>query len=165
MLLTTRERSVVRSLSTLFALDAANARVLPRHRISQRLVIGPDSARPRMHGLLASAQRSIQILDHKLSDPDLVTLLRERRAEGVTVSVIGHQPMGALVPHGKLTIIDESLAVLGSTAMSAMSLDARREISIVVDAPAVVRPLQIFYQTLADRAGRSAAWLPGDRAA
>src|SRR5262245_33390808 len=120
MLLTTRERSVVRSLSTLFALDAASARVLPRHRISQRLVIGPDSARQRMHGLLASARRSIQILDHKLSDPDLVTLLRERRAEGVTVSVIGHQPMGALMPHGKLAIIDESLVVLGSTAMSAM---------------------------------------------
>ena len=113
MLLTTRERTVVRSLSTLFALDAAGERVLPRHRISRRLIVGPDGARQRIQGLLASARRSIRILDHKLSDPDLVSLLRERREEGIAVSVIGHQPMGAIVPHGKLIIIDESLVVLG----------------------------------------------------
>ena len=91
-------------------------RVLPRHRISPRLIIGPEGARQRMQALLASARRSIHVLDHKLSDPDLVSLLRERRAEGIAVSVIGHQPMEAIVPHGKLIIIDESLAVLGSTA-------------------------------------------------
>jgi phosphatidylserine/phosphatidylglycerophosphate/cardiolipin synthase-like enzyme len=165
ILLTTRERAVVRSLATIFALDTANERVLPRHRISQRLIIGPDTARQRMHGLLAAARRNIQILDHRLSDPELVGLLRARREDGITVSVIGHQPMGALVPHGGLFIVDDAIAVLGSAAMSSHSLDARREISIVADAPAVVQPLQVFYQSLADRAGRSAMWLPGDRAA
>jgi phosphatidylserine/phosphatidylglycerophosphate/cardiolipin synthase-like enzyme len=165
MLLTTRERSVVRSLSTVFALDAAGKRVLPRHRISPRLIIGPESARQRMQALLASARRSIHILDHKLSDPDLVSLLRERRAEGISVSVIGHQPMEAIVPHGKMIIIDESLVALGSTAMSALSLDSRRELSIVAAAPSVVRPLHEFYQSLAARAGRSVSRLPGDRAA
>jgi phosphatidylserine/phosphatidylglycerophosphate/cardiolipin synthase-like enzyme len=165
MLLTTRERTVVRSLSTLFALDAAGERVLPRHKISRRLIVGPDGARQRIQGLLASARRSIRILDHKLSDPDLVSLLRERRAEGIAVSVIGHQSMGEILPHGKLIIIDESLVALGSTALSAASLDARREVSIVADAPGVVRPLNEFYQALAERAGQSVSRLPGDRAA
>jgi phosphatidylserine/phosphatidylglycerophosphate/cardiolipin synthase-like enzyme len=165
MLLTTRERAVVRSLSTVFALDAAGKRVLPRHRISPRLIVGPEGARQRMQALLASARRSIHILDHKLSDPDLVSLLRERREEGLSVSVIGQQPMESIVPHGKMIIIDESLVALGSTAMSALSLDSRREISIVADAPAVVRPLYEFYQKLAARAGQSVSRLPGDRAA
>jgi phosphatidylserine/phosphatidylglycerophosphate/cardiolipin synthase-like enzyme len=165
MLLTTRERAVVRSLSTVFALDVAGKRVLPRHRISPRLIIGPDGARQRMQALLASARRSIHILDHKLSDPDLVSVLRERRAEGISVSVIGHQPMESIVPHGKMIIIDESLVALGSTAMSALSLDSRREVSIVSDSPAVVRPLHEFYRTLAARAGQSVSRLPGDRAA
>ena len=165
MLLTTRERAVVRSLSTVFALDAAGERVLPRHRISQRLIVGPEGARHRIQGLLAGAKRSIRILDHKLSDPDVVSLLRERREEGIAVSVIGQQPMGAIVPHGKLIIIDESHAVLGSTSMSSLSLDSRREISIVADAPSVVRPLHAFYQSLAERAGKSITRLPGDRAA
>jgi cardiolipin synthase A/B len=163
--LATEERDVVRSLATLFALDAAGKRVLPRHRISQRLIIGPEGARARMRALLTSARRSIRILDHKLSDPDLVALLRERRVQGIAVSVIGHQLLGSIVPHGKLLIIDETRAVFGSMAMSARSLDLRREVSIVMDTPAIVRELNGFYQELSKRAGDSIFRLPGDRAA
>jgi cardiolipin synthase A/B len=163
--LTTEERTVVRSLSTLFALDAAGQRVLPRHRISPRLIVGPEGARLRIHEMLASARHSIQVLDHKLSDPDLVALLREQRNKGIAVSVVGRQPMGPLVPHGKLFIVDGSRAVLGSTAMSALSLDFRREVSIVVDAPHVVRRLNEYYKELSERAGESVWILPGDRAA
>jgi cardiolipin synthase A/B len=163
--LTTEERSVVRSLSALFALDAAGQRVLPRHRISPRLIVGPEGARQAIRALLTSARRSIRVLDHKLSDPDLVALLREQRDKGIAVSVVGRQPIGTLVPHGKLVIVDESRAALGSTAMSALSLDFRREVSIIVDAPDVVQRLNAFYQDLAARAGVSATMLPGDRAA
>lgn len=163
-ILTTREREIVRSLSTLFALDAAGQRVLPRHKISARLIIGPEGARARMRMLFGSARHSIRILDHKLSDPDLVALLRQRREEGIAVSAIGRQPAGALLPHGKLIIIDESVAVLGSMALSALSLDFRREVSIVIDAPPLVRKLNRFYQDLSVKAGDSVTMLPGDRA-
>jgi cardiolipin synthase len=163
--LTTEERDVVRSLATLFALDTGGKRVLPRHRISPRLIIGPEGARVRMRALLSSARRSLRILDHKLSDPDLVALLRERRAEGIAVSVISDQRVGSMVPHGKLLIIDEARAVFGSMAMSERSLDLRREVSIVMDAPATVRELNEFYQELSARAGNSIFRLPGDRAA
>lgn len=165
IVLTTQEREVVRSLSTLFALDSSSKRVLPRHRISQRLIVGPEGARARMRALLTSARHSIRILDHKLSDPDLVELLREQRAKGIAVSVVGRQPVGSMVPHGKLIIVDEARALLGSMAMSALSLDFRREVSIVVDRPATVRELNTFYQDLSARAGESITILPGDRAA
>lgn len=163
--LITDERSIARSLSTLFALDAAGERVLPRHRISPRLLVGPEGARARLRALLAGARHSIQVLDHKLSDPDLVALLRERREEGIAVSVIGQQASGPLVPHGKLIIIDQSRALLGSMAMSALSLDFRREVSIVTEAPAILRVLNRFYQDLSLTAGPSLSVLPGDRAA
>ncbi|MBA3270192.1 MAG: hypothetical protein H0T71_06735 [Acidobacteria bacterium] len=163
--LTTRDRTVTRSLSTLFTLDAAGERVMPRHKISRRLIVGPEGARGRMRALIMSARRSIKILDHKLSDPDLVALLRERRAHGIVVSVIGAQPVASLVPHGKLMIVDESRAVVGSMAMSALSLDFRREVSILAETPAVVRALNKFYQTLSESAGASMFVLPGDRAA
>ena len=163
--LTTEERSVVRSLSTLFALDAAGERLLPRHRINPRLIVGPEGARGRLRALLASARRSIRVLDHKLSDPDLVALLRKRREEGIVVSLIGRQAIGSLVPHGKLIIIDDTRAVLGSLAMSALSLDSRREVSILTDTPTVVRSLTSFYQELSRKAGGSISVLPGDRAA
>ena len=163
--LTTEDRAVVRSLSAWFTLDAAGERVLPRHRISQRLIVGPEAARARMRALIMGARRSIKILDHKLSDPDLVALLRERRASGIAVSVVGRQPAGLLVPHGKMLIIDDSRAVLGSMAMSALSLDFRREVSIVIAEPAIVRELSQFYQQLSENAGDAVFVLPGDRAA
>ena len=156
---------MARSLATLFALDAAGERVLPRHRISPRLLVGPEGARARVRALLTSARHSIHILDHKLSDPDLVALLRERREQGIVVSVVGRQPIGPLIPHGKVVIVDETRALLGSVGMSALSLDFRREVSIVTETPAVVRALNLFYQELSAKAGPSLSLLPGDRVA
>jgi cardiolipin synthase len=163
--LTTEDRALVRSLSTLFALDAAGQPVLPRHRISQRLIVGPEGARAKMRNQIMNARRSIGILDHKLSDPDLVALLRERRGHGIAVSVVGRQPLGGLVPHGKMVIIDESRAILGSMSMSALSLDFRREVSVVIETPRIVRALTQYYQDLSEKAGDSVFVLPGDRAA
>jgi len=161
--LITREPSVVKGLLTLFRADAAGA-PLPRP-ISRRLIIGPERSRADIRGLIAGAKHSIRILDHKLSDPDLVGLLRDRRNEGITVSVIGRHPMGPIEPHGRMMIIDEQRAILGSTALSTLSLDFRREVSVVIHEPALVRQLNLAYQQLSIRAGVAAAQLPGDRTA
>lgn len=162
---TSEEPQLVRSLSTLFSLDAAGERVLPRHKISDRLIIGPEGSRARMRELIESAAKSIRVLDHKLSDPDLVSLLKERRSAGIDVSVVGRRGVGAYKPHGKLLLIDDSRAVLGSMAMSALSLDFRREVSIVIDDRAVVGALAEHYADLSARVGGSVAVLPGDSAA
>lgn len=160
----TEDKNLVRSVQTLFALDASGERVLPRHRLGQRLIIGPEGARARLRRLLGSAQKKIELLDHKLSDPDVVALLRERREAGVTLSLLGRKPIGPLVPHGKLLIVDGTTAVLGSMAMSALSLDFRREVSVVIDDKAVVAALNDFFRELSERGGPSSV-LPGDAAA
>jgi cardiolipin synthase len=162
---TTEDQTLVRSIATLFALDAAGEQISPRHRLSECLIIGPDGSRERMRKLIEGARRQIRILDHKLSDPDLVALLRERRDDGLEVAVVGRQPIGAFKPHGKLLIIDESRAVLGSMAMSALSLDFRREVSVLIDDQHVVRELNGFYADLSARAGDAVLMLPGDRRA
>ena len=73
--------------------------------------------------------------------------------------------MGPIEPHGKMMIIDEQCAILGSTALSTLSLDFRREVSVVVHQPALVKQLNLAYQALSVRAGAAAAHLPGDRIA
>lgn len=160
----TEDRNLVRSIATLFALDAGGERILPRHRLSDRLIIGPEAARPRLRGLIQSASRSIQMLDHKLSDPEMVALLRERRAAGLDIVVLGRKHAGPLLPHGKLLIIDERRAVLGSTALSALSLDFRREVSVLIDDAVAVAALHEFVRELIARGGAS-SMLPGDAAA
>lgn len=163
--LVTQDPAVVEGLLTLFRADAAGKPLPSRRPISRRLIIGPERSRAEIRGLIAGASSSIRILDHKLSDPDVVGLLRERRDEGIAVTVLGKQPMRGFEPHGKMMIIDESRAVLGSTALSTLSLDFRREVSIVVHDPAVVKQLNMSYQQLGLKAGTAAARLPGDRMA
>ncbi len=162
-LLITRDPSVVKGLQTLFKADSAGKPLPQRRPISRRLIIGPERSRSEIRAMIASAKDSIRILDHKLSDPDLVALLRERRDEGITVTVLGKQPIRGFEPHGKMMIVDEARAVLGSTALSTLSLDFRREVSIVIHDPGLVKQLRMSYQQLSLRAGAAASRLPGDR--
>jgi phosphatidylserine/phosphatidylglycerophosphate/cardiolipin synthase-like enzyme len=161
-LLITNDPSVVRGLLALFRADTTGS-TLPRGRAaSARLIVGPEHSRAEYRRLISDAKRSIRILDHKLSDPDLVMLLRQRRTEGVTISVVGHQALGLLEPHGKMIILDETRAVMGSTALSTLSLDFRREVSVVIDNAALVKQLNGAYQQMSVKAGQSASYLPGD---
>jgi len=162
--LITQDPSVVKGLLTLYKADAAGV-PLPSRKVGRRLIVGPERSRPEIRALIESARHSIRILDHKLSDPDVVALLRERRAEGIIVSVLGKLPMGGVLPHGKMMIIDETRAVLGSTALSTLSLDFRREVSVVIHEPALVKQLNMSYQQLSAKAGAAATHLPGDRIA
>jgi phosphatidylserine/phosphatidylglycerophosphate/cardiolipin synthase-like enzyme len=163
--LLTKDPSVVKGLLTLFKADAAGVPLPSRRPLGRRLIVGPERSRDEIRALIAGAKHSIRILDHKLSDPDLVALLRDRRSEGVLVSVLGKQPMRGIVPHGKMMIIDDTRAVLGSTALSTLSLDFRREVSAVIHDPALVKQLNVSYQQLSAKAGAAAAHLPGDRTA
>ncbi len=165
-LLITQDPSVAKGLLRLFKADAAGVPLPSRRPLSRRLVVGPERSRAEIRGLIGGAKQSIRILDHKLSDPDLIALLRDRRAEGVAVTVLGTHPMGrGVLPHGKMMIIDEARAILGSTALSTLSLDFRREVSVVIHDAALVKQLNMSYQQLRQKAGAAAARLPGDRIA
>src|SRR5688572_21363819 len=163
--LITQDPSVVKGLLTLFKADAAGVPLPSRRPLGRRLIVGPERSRPEIRALIESAKHSIRILDHKLSDPDVVALLRERRADGVIVTVLGKHPMGGILPHGKMMIIDEARAVLGSTALSTLSLDFRREVSVVIHDPMLVKQLNMSYQQLSAKAGGAATQLPGDKTA
>jgi cardiolipin synthase len=163
--LITQDPTVVKGLLTLFRADSAGKQLPQRRPITRRLIVGPERSRSEIRAMIASAKSSIRILDHKLSDPDLVALLRERREEGITVTVLGKQPIRGFEPHGKMMIIDEARAVLGSTALSTLSLDFRREVSIVIHDPGLVKQLNMSYQQLSLKAGAAAGRLPGDKTA
>ena len=72
--------------------------------------------------------------------------------------MLGRQSVGSYKAHGKLLIIDDARAVLGSMAMSALSLDFRREVSIVIEERVLVQELRntvlaqaLFFHEYADR--------------
>lgn len=139
----THDPAVVADLRRLMAADAAGKKI-PTD-LSDRLVIGPERARRQFIALIEQARSSIRVIDAKLSDPELVTLLRSRRAGGLAVEVFDSRRLGELKSHGKIMVIDDAKVVVGSLALAALSLDFRREVAIVADEPsAVVGAVEMF---------------------
>jgi cardiolipin synthase len=131
-LVVTYDPAVVSDLRRLWSADR------DRLPMPDDLTVGPERARRQFTALIAQARTSIRLIDAKLSDPDLVSLLNERRAEGLTVEVFCSKRVGTLKSHGKIMLVDDTTAVVGSVALAALSLDFRREVAIVVDGPSAV---------------------------
>jgi len=138
----THDPGVVSGLTRLFHADhGKRSAPLPR-ALSQRLIIGPERARKRFTALIQGARRSIHLVDPKVTDPAIVTLLKAKAATGVAVSVKRRGSLNGLAPHGRLLIVDGSTAVIGSVSLSALSLGVRREVAIIVDDPDCLRRLK-----------------------
>jgi phosphatidylserine/phosphatidylglycerophosphate/cardiolipin synthase-like enzyme len=110
-----------------------------------RLVVAPEWAGSAVRMLLDGARARIRILDHKLDDPRVRRLLRRKAREGVRVEHVGTRIVGGRDAHGKLTIVDGRVALIGSLALSAASLELRRELALMVTEPDAVRRLDAFF--------------------
>ena len=57
--------------------------------------------------------------------------------------------MDGLIAHGRMTLIDEKTAIIGSIHLSPPSLDSRREVAILVEDAPIVTELYDYFQSLA----------------
>jgi phosphatidylserine/phosphatidylglycerophosphate/cardiolipin synthase-like enzyme len=115
--------------------------------LPERLILGPERARRQLTSRLEQATSSVHIVDAKLSDPSILALLDRRRADGLDVRVHDGPRVGALKSHGKMMIIDGTRAIIGSLALTALSLDYRREVAIEVTEPAAVAALEGLFRS------------------
>ena len=153
---TTHDRGVVSGLTTLFAADCRQPSAPLPPGLNRRLIVGPEGARRQLTALIQGARRSICIIDPKVTDPGVVALLKAKAADGVSVTVLNRGGLSGLAPHGKLLIVDGSTAVVGSVSLSALSLDFRREVAIVVnDAKCLARLNALFAQGANRRRARA----------
>jgi phosphatidylserine/phosphatidylglycerophosphate/cardiolipin synthase-like enzyme len=146
-LVVTFDPDIVSGLQRLMAADR-QGHPIP-DGLSRRLIVGPEGARLRFRALIEGAKSSIRLIDPKLSDPDLLRLLEARRATGVTVETFDSKRVGGLISHGKIMCIDDRLAVVGSAALTAPSLDLRREVAITVEDPKAVAEIRHLFRTAA----------------
>jgi len=153
-LVVTYDAGVVSGLRELMAADCEGRRA--PETITERLVIGPERARRQLTAIVEQARSSIRLIDAKLSDPDLFALLNARRAAGLKVEVFGSKNLGGLKSHAKILLVDDRLAVVGSLALAAISLDFRREVAIVVDEPDAVAEVRTLFRSI-DTAPRISA--------
>lgn len=153
-LLLTHDPEVVSGLAKLFEADFGPRPSAFTESLGDRLIIAPERARARLTQLVQQARRSVHIIDHRLTDAEFLALLKAKQSEGVEVTVLGRKGLANLLPHGKMILVDESIAVIGSLSLSPSSLDSRREVAVLVRDPRCLRQLEEFFQKLA--AGQAA---------
>ena len=142
-LVVTHDAAVVADLRRLWTADR-DRQAMPDD-LTDRLIVGPERARRQFTALIEGARSSIRLIDAKLSDPDLVSLLKAKRAVGIAVETFTLKRLGDLKSHGKIMLIDDETVVVGSLALAALSLDFRREVAIVVkESAAVAAAVELF---------------------
>lgn len=129
----------------LFDADLARQSLPPTPPPASRLVVGPNWASRAVRDLIAGARHSVRIIDHKLDDPRVTRLLRQKARDGVRVQHIGHRIVHGRTAHGKITLVDERVALVGSLALSATSLGLRREVGLLVHERSAVERLEAFF--------------------
>jgi phosphatidylserine/phosphatidylglycerophosphate/cardiolipin synthase-like enzyme len=147
-LVVTHDPAVVADLRRLWTADCAREPI-PAN-LTERLIIGPERARRQFTALIEGARTSIHLIDAKLSDPDLVSVLNAKRAAGMEVQVFSAKQVGDLKSHGKIMLIDDRTVVVGGLALAALSLDFRREVAIVVSEPSAVAGAVELFRTVRD---------------
>jgi cardiolipin synthase A/B len=146
-LVLTHDPAVVASLRALHAADCAGAPLPPA--LSPRLIIAPERSRGLLTALISSAQSSIRVIDPKLCDPRMMCLLSARRNDGVAVEIFDGPRIGTLESHGKLLLVDDRIAVVGSIAFAPVSLDLRREVAIATEEPQAVAQIARLFRAAA----------------
>ncbi len=147
----THDPAVVEGLRAL--MDADREGQAAPAALTERLIVGPERARRQFTTLVQQAQSSIRLIDAKLSDPDLVALLNQRRTEGLHVEIHSGKHVAGLRSHGKIMLIDGRRAVVGSLALAAISLDFRREIAVASEDPAAVAEVERLFRSIGAAAG------------
>ncbi len=147
-MLVTHDADVVGGLSELFAADWAQRAATLTPAQSDRLIVGPDQRpRDRFVSLISEARHRIRVLDAKLTDRGIRSLLRFRREAGVTVEIARRRDVRPLAAHGRLLVIDDRAAVIGSFALSRGALERRRELAVITRDAAILGELDAFWRS------------------
>jgi cardiolipin synthase len=150
---------VVSSLRDLLAADRMSD-LAPL--LSPRLIVGPEGARRQFTGAIEQARTSILLIDAKLDDPGILSLLARKRAAGVTVQVHADRRVGSLKSHGKIMLIDGVRAIIGSLALTPLSLDFHREVAIETTSREAVAEIHALFGALGMTAAEGAVATAGD---
>lgn len=134
-----------------------------------RLVVSPINARPTLLGLIAAARTSLAVEDEEMLDPQSEDALIAAARRGAQVQVVLPVPAGGApassdvarlvsggvrvrwsviyVMHAKLIVADQTLAFVGSENFSPTSLDANREVGLLLADPAALATLNTTFAT------------------
>lgn len=147
-----RDPEITTELSRLFDADWSGEVFKPD---DLPLVISPHNSREKMLELLASAEKSICILDAKVQDQEAIGLLLRKASAGCSIKIISNDvSYDEVVPnyhvrklaryklHAKCIVVDGIRFFIGSQNIRPVSMDRRREVGIIVEDDAMARKIE-----------------------
>jgi cardiolipin synthase A/B len=151
----TRNRRTVREALRLFDADCARHPYVAEGKPGP-LIVAPEYARAQLSVFLGKAKTQLLIYDPKVSDSQMIRLLKERVRAGVDVRIIGkvsgraedliHQkfPGGRL--HVRMIVRDGRDAFIGSQSLRTLELNKRREVGVFVKSSPIVKELLATFE-------------------
>ncbi len=143
----TGRRDCLQEAARLFEADCARTPYAPN---IDAFVVSPSHSRRVLGTFLKQAKKQILIYDPRISDREMLGILRERAKAGVEVKVIGRvsgrpsfevQKLVGARLHTRTIIRDRCRAFVGSQSLRAAELDSRREVGLIVRDPKAVKKL------------------------
>ena len=110
------------------------------------LVVSPVNARRRLADFIEGAREELLIYDPKVSDPQMIRLLKQQSAKGVNLRVIGHMGKAGgnlavrklpMRLHCRAMVRDGLDVFMGSQSLREEELDERREVGVIVSDSAI----------------------------
>ncbi|MCX6545831.1 MAG: phospholipase D-like domain-containing protein [Acidobacteria bacterium] len=143
----TNRPDCVQEAAKLFTADCTRTPYAPK---IETFVVSPANSRHVLGTFLKRAKKELLIYDPKISDREMLGILRARTKAGVEVRVIGQvsgkvpfevKKLAGMRLHTRTIIRDRRQAFVGSQSLRPAELDSRREVGLVVQNPRAVNKL------------------------
>ena len=143
----TKNTKLVQEAVKLFEADCTRSAYTPK---LDAFVVSPGNARKVIGTFLKRAKKQLLIFDPKISDKEMLGILRDRAKAGVEVRVIGRvaarfeltvKKPTSMRLHTRTIIRDHRQAFVGSQSLRSAELDSRRELGLIVHDSKIIKGL------------------------
>jgi phosphatidylserine/phosphatidylglycerophosphate/cardiolipin synthase-like enzyme len=143
----TKNAKLVQEAAKLFEADCTRGEYTPK---LDAFVVSPGNARKVLGTFLKRAKKQLLIYDPKVSDKEMIAILRARAKAGVEIRIIGRiagrldlevKKPAVIRLHTRTIIRDQHQAFVGSQSLRPQELDSRRELGLIVPDSKVVKKL------------------------
>jgi len=143
----TKNTKLVQEAVKLFEADCTRCVYTPKLDV---FVVSPGNARKVLGTFLKRAKKQLLIFDPKISDKEMITILRGRAKAGIDIRIIGRiasriglkvkKPVSMRL-HTRTIIRDQRQAFVGSQSLRPEELDSRRELGLIVRDSKIIKKL------------------------
>jgi phosphatidylserine/phosphatidylglycerophosphate/cardiolipin synthase-like enzyme len=143
----TKNAELVQEAVKLFEADCTRCVYTPK---VDTFVVSPGNARRVLGTFLKRAKSQLLIFDPKISDKEMISILRGRAKAGIDIRIIGRMAgqfeLAVKKPtsmrlHTRTIIRDQRQAFVGSQSLRLEELDSRRELGLIVRDSKIIKRL------------------------